>query len=151
MTSRNAPMIMKSIKLLLFLAISINFSCESDNSLGKRNPYLLDISFNISLNTNLPQYSTLQFPGNALYISNVGNKGLFVINTGSGIRAWDASDPNHEPRSCSQMQLNGIEVTCSCEDYTYNLYTGLVKNEDLNYSMLEYQASMNGNYITISN
>lgn len=126
-------------------------ACSSDDNARLRNPYILDIDFSISLNTNLPQYSILQFPGNALYIPNVGNRGIFVINTGTGIRAWEAADPNHEIRTCSTMELQGVEVICPCEETTYNLYTGLASGEDREYPLLEYRASKSGSLISISN
>lgn len=139
------------MKKLFIAAIAIClFSCSSDDArIG--NPFLPAIGFSASINTNLPQYSNLQFPGNAVYVNSVGVRGAFVVNTGSGILAWEASDPNHAPSNCSTMELNGIEVTCPCEDHTYNLYTGLVVEEDLQYPLLAYRTSVSGNIITISN
>tara|TARA_R110002020_G_scaffold109722_2_gene253797 strand:+ start:862 stop:1287 length:426 start_codon:yes stop_codon:yes gene_type:complete len=134
--------------LCLFLGLT---SCSTDDNGRNRNPYLPDIGFSISLNTNLPQYSNLQFPGNAIYVANAGSRGIFVVNTGTGIRSWEASDPNHTPSSCSTMELNGIEVTCPCEDTVYNLYTGLAKNDDQQYPLLEYRSTQTGNEILVSN
>lgn len=141
------------MKKIIFFVLTLLLlgACSSDDTVRFRNPYILNIDFAISLNTNLPQYSILQFPGNAAYIPNVGNRGVFVINTGTGIRAWEATDPNHEIRECSTMELNGIEVTCPCEGTTYNLYTGLAKGEDKEYPLLEYRTSKNGNLISINN
>ncbi|MEH6407056.1 MAG: hypothetical protein V7767_07235 [Leeuwenhoekiella sp.] len=141
---------MKKTVMLLCLIMAL-VSCSKDNNSRNRNPYLPDISFAISLNTNLPQYSNLQFPGNAIYIANAGVRGLFVVNTGTSIRAWEASDPNHTPSDCSTMDLTGIDVTCSCEDTTYNLYTGLAVGVSLEYPLLEYRADQSGNEIVISN
>lgn len=134
-----------------FLIVFAQWSCSNDDDTRTRNPFLLDIGFTLTLNTNLPQYSTLQFPGNAIYIVNAGNRGVFVVNTGTGIRAWEASDPNHTPNECSTMDLNGIEVTCACENTTYNLYTGTAVGENKDYPLLEYRASQNGNEIIVSN
>ena len=137
--------------IIILLTATLVLSCTNGDDLGKRNPYLVTIDFAVTLNTNLPQYSNLQFPGNAIYEPNAGNKGIFVINTGTGVRAWDASDPNHTPSSCSLMQLNGVEVTCGCEGNIYNLYTGLAKGQQLQYPLLEYRATISGNVITVSN
>ncbi|WP_416446244.1 Rieske (2Fe-2S) protein [Leeuwenhoekiella sp. A16] len=141
---------MSRIVIILLLIISLT-SCSADENGRNRNPYLPDIGFSITLNTNLPQYSNLQFPGNAIYVANAGVRGFFAVNTGTGIRAWEASDPNHAPSDCSTMDLNGIEVTCSCENTTYNLYTGLASNDDKQYPLLEYRATQSGNIITVSN
>ncbi|MGB3775159.1 MAG: hypothetical protein WA951_07885 [Leeuwenhoekiella sp.] len=137
-------------KFVIFLILIINLvACSGDDNATNRNPNLANVQFNITLNTNLPQYSELQFPGNARYIANAGNRGVFVVNTGTGIRAWEAADPNHPLQDCSTMTLNGIEVTCPCEGTIYNLYTGLARGEDKPYTLLEYRTSMSGNIITV--
>ena len=141
----------KHISIFLIGILLIFLGCSKDDNLGRRNPNLVPVDFAITFNTNLPQYSMLQFPGNAIYEPNAGIRGIFVINTGTGIRAWEATDPNHPPSSCSTMQLNGVEVTCDCEDNIYNLYTGLAKAEKLPYPLLEYRANNTGNVITVSN
>ncbi len=139
-------------KFVLFIGFSVVLlmGCSKDD-LGARNPNLVAVNFAVTFNTNLPQYSTLQFPGNAIYEPNAGLRGVFVINTGTGIRAWEAADPNHPPSNCSTMQLNGVEATCDCEGNIYNLYTGLAKGQKLPYPLLEYRASVSGNVITVSN
>ncbi|HEA28813.1 MAG TPA: hypothetical protein ENH91_02255, partial [Leeuwenhoekiella sp.] len=96
---------MRKIILLLVTVISLS-ACSKDDNITNRNPNLINIDFSITLNTNLPQYSQLQFAGNARYVANAGNRGVFVINTGTGIRAWEAADPNHPIKDCSTMQLN---------------------------------------------
>lgn len=141
---------MRKITLLVFTAICLA-ACSRDDNAANRNPNLANIDFTVTLNTNLPQYSQLQFPGNARYVANAGNRGVFVINTGTGFRAWEAADPNHPLQECSTMQLNGVEVTCPCEETVYNLYTGLAKAEDKQYTLLEYRTSSSGNIITITN
>lgn len=140
---------LKKIGCILGLALVL-ISCSSDDA-RINNPNLTPIAFNVSLNTNLPEYSNLQFPGNAVYVANVGIQGIFVINTGTGIRAWEAADPNHVPNQCSAMVLNGVEVTCSCEDNTYNLYTGQDKAQNLPYTLLPYRVPQEGSLISISN
>ena len=128
----------------------LTFSCSSDDN-RINNPNVNPISFTISLNTNLPEYSQLQFPGNTIYVANAGIRGVFVINTGSSIRAWEATDPNHVPNACSTMNLNGVEANCSCEDNTYTLYTGQDTSQELPYTLIEYRVSQNGNDIVVSN
>ena len=140
---------LKKNSFILVLALIIS-SCSSDDA-RINNPNLRPISFSVSLNTNLPEYSTLQFPGNAAFVDNVGIQGIFVINTGTGILAWEAADPNHVPNTCSEMTLNGVEATCSCEDNTYNLYTGQDKAQSLPYTLLPYRVAQEGSLIIISN
>ncbi|RKR15083.1 hypothetical protein CLV91_1165 [Maribacter vaceletii] len=139
-----------------FFLISILFSCSSDR--GNRNPYLQEIGFRFEINLNLPKYSPLTNVGNAVYVNanGVGTKGAFVINSGfNQYLAFEASCPNHAPNECSTMTLNGQEVTCSCEEFTYNLFTGQLSNTPKDggryYDMLNYNATGSGNIVSISN
>ena len=137
-------------RLLIAVLCVLAFSCSSDDN-RINNPNINPISFSIILSTNLPEYSQLQFPGNAIYVANAGIRGIFVINTGSSIRAWEATDPNHVPNSCSTMNLDGVEANCSCEGNTYTLYTGQDTSQELSYTLIEYQVSQSGNTIIVSN
>lgn len=139
----------------IFLVV-ILFSCETDRS--NRNPYLQEIGFRYEINLSLPLYSPLTNTGNAVYIgaAGVGTKGAFIINSGfSQFRVFEASCPNHASNECSTMVLDGQLATCSCEDYEYSLFTGQLLNTPDDggryYDMLEYQASLSGGSVTISN
>ncbi len=141
---------------LWFLFILLLLNCNNDR--GIRNPFLQEIGFRFDANLNLPLYSPLTNPGNAVYIGaqGVGTRGVFIINTGFDVfRAFEASCPNHAPNSCSTMDLDGQNAICSCENYEYSLFTGqqLNRPDDGNryYDMLEYRATQSGNTVVISN
>jgi len=146
---------MKSF-LVVFLVL-ILFSCSTDRT--DRNPYLQDVGFKIDLNLTLPSYSDLQNTGNAVYVSSqgVGIRGIFVMNINGEYLAFEASCPNHAPNNCSTMELNQDQqnVTCSCDDYQYNLFTGQFLNRPDDgktyHDMLYYQASRSGNVVTVRN
>tara|TARA_R100000935_G_scaffold49214_1_gene74379 strand:+ start:28935 stop:29237 length:303 start_codon:yes stop_codon:yes gene_type:complete len=96
--------------------------------------------------------------GSAVYVENaaVGTRGAFVINTGfDSFMAWEASCPNHAPNDCSTMTLKGQTVTCSCEGYEYNLFTGQLLNRPEDgktyHDLLFYRATYSGNSVIISN
>ncbi|CAM3385814.1 MULTISPECIES: hypothetical protein [Zobellia] len=132
------------------------FSCSNDGAI--RNPYLQELGFRFDMNLNLPLYSGLTNLGSVVYIDNagIGNRGVYVIKSGfDQLRAFEASCPNHIPNECSTMTLEGQNVTCSCEDYEYSLFTGQLLNrpDDGNryYDMLEYRATQSGNVVIISN
>lgn len=138
--------------VLLIFALS----CSSDGT--NRNPYLQEVGFRFEINLNLPEYVNLNNIGNPVYIDNsgVGTRGAFVIKSGLDTYfAFEASCPNHAPSGCSTMGLDGQNVTCSCEDYTYSLFTGQLLNrpDDGNryYDLLFYNATQSGNIVTISN
>ncbi|WP_339707241.1 hypothetical protein [uncultured Kriegella sp.] len=141
---------------LIPFIILLLLSCSSDRTV--RNPYLQEIGFQFELNLNLPSYSPLTNVGNVVPVlsQGVGNRGVFVINTGfDQFRVFEASCPNHAPNDCSTMDFEGQVATCSCEDYEYSLFTGqqLNRPDDGNryYDMLEYHARANGNSVIISN
>ncbi len=140
-----------SCVLMIFL-----ISCESDGT--NRNPFLQEVGFRFDLNLNLPLYSGLNTIGNPVYVGNngVGTRGAFVIKSSlDSFFAFEASCPNHAPNNCSTMTIDGQNVICSCEDYTYSLFTGqqLDRPNDGNryYDLLFYRATQSGNIVTISN
>jgi nitrite reductase/ring-hydroxylating ferredoxin subunit len=144
----------KRLAILLVVA-GLLLGCSNDRA--NRNPFLPEIGFRYDINLNLPLYSPLTNPGNAVYIGaeGVGIRGAFVINTGFDYVAFEASCPNHAPNSCSTMELDGQTAICPCEDYQYSLFTGqqLNRPDDGNryYDMLNYRASKSGNVVVISN
>jgi nitrite reductase/ring-hydroxylating ferredoxin subunit len=151
---------MKTIikKSILFVGLAILIlACSSDTV--QRNPYLISATFNVSLNTNLPLYAPLKIPGTAMYIgqnTGAGIRGVFAYNTGSDIRAWEASCPNHEPNSCSTMKLTqGGFAICDCDDFKYSLANGVLLEggkEDVQYhNMLNYKTKVTENIIRIFN
>ncbi len=145
---------MKRILCLVFIGLFL--SCSTDRV--SSNPFLQDIGFRFDLNLSLPLYSPLTNAGSAVYVENktAGLRGIFVINTGfDTFMAWEASCPNHVPNECSTMTLKGQIVTCACEGYEYNLYTGQLMNrpEDGSryYGLLFYRSTFNGNVVSVSN
>lgn len=131
-------------------------SCSSDSA--NRNPYLQEVSFRFELNLNLPLYSGLNTIGNPVYVGNngVGTRGAFVIKSSlDSFFAFEASCPNHTPNNCSTMTIDGQNVVCDCEGFTYNLFTGqqLDRPDDGKryYDLLFYRATQSGNIVTISN
>lgn len=142
---------MKKIFSLLVIAF-LFLNCANDDN-RRENPFLLNLRFNITVNTNLPQFSTLNFPGNAVYFGGVANDGLIIVNTGSTIIAWDASDPNEIPRDCTRLQIQGLvgESTCNPPN-TYSLVTGQpLETGDLQFGLFNYRAERDGNIIRIFN
>lgn len=141
----------KFMRVITFLLLALFFitGCESDDR-SNRNPFLFDTNFNIQLSAI--ETLDLEIPANSIYTPIGGIGGVFVINTGSGLRAWEASDPNHAPSNCSIMVIDGISVQCQCDDaHSYNLFTGQAEGEVLEFTMLSYRVSNNGGIITVSN
>ncbi len=125
-------------KYILLVLVAVFFSCDKEN-FNNKNPYLSNYAFTYNINMNLPQYNSLKFPSNAVYINagNTGVRGVFVFNTGSGYVAFDAACPNQALSSCSTMTLNGINAICPCDDVSYSLFSGQASG--MEYPMKQYR------------
>lgn len=120
---------MKKITLILCFTALLGCS-KSDNSPNCN--FLFDTGVNLTVNTNLPQFSQLQFNGNSVRVANQGNNGVWLYRLNSStLYAWDAADPSHVPSACSTLEElgSGDIVVCGCEDaFQYSLATGLGLN-----------------------
>ncbi len=142
---------MKKIFLCVLISVVL-VACSNSNNSNDNCKFLLNIGVNVNINLNLPQYSQLQFISNSVYIPNVGNNGVIVTNSGTGFLAWDASDPNHTPNSCSALSANGFEGTCGCTDAnTYSFITGQSLGTALPCTLKRYRVEQSGNTLFISN
>ncbi|MEE4247482.1 MAG: hypothetical protein V2I33_18900 [Kangiellaceae bacterium] len=115
------------MKKLLILLTFIVLSCEGDDNINPNCNFLFDAGVNLTVNTNLPQFSQLQFPSNGVYVPNQGNSGIWLWRFNSAtLLAWDAADPSRPPVACSTlMDIGGGIVESSCEDANrYSLLTG---------------------------
>ena len=141
---------MKQVNLLYFILFLLFVGCAKDINDSRCN-FLLDLDIYYEINLNLPQYNELNFISNSVYIPNVGNGGIIVVNSGSGFLAWDAADPNHTNLPCSILSINGLEATSSCaEQNTYSLITGQSIGIALTCSLKSYRVEVNGNILIIT-
>ena len=131
----------------LFVLFLVFISC-SDNGPVNTNPFIPNYTFTVDINMNLPSYSKLLYPSNAVYYAGKGVKGLIIFNTGSGYNAFDAACPNQTPSTCSPMTIDGIDAVCSCDNKTYSLFSG---QGSLQYPMKQYRVELNGNVLRIYN
>lgn len=139
---------MKDFFIFIFVGLML-VGCSSDDH-RINNPNLLDVNVNFTVDLSLPQYSGLQFPSNSVYVSQYGNGGIILMNTGSNYVAYDAADPNHPRKdNCISMEIDGdIRLKCSCEGNTYDLFTGnFIEGDDLEYTLYPYRVTDNGNGI----
>lgn len=135
---------MKRVFVLIFSIFILG--CANNDRINNCN-FLLNVGVNATINLNLPQFSPLQFISNSVYVPNFGNQGLIVINVGTGLRAWDASDPNVAPSQCSLLRIEGSEAVSGCpEANRYSLFTGQpLGATDLQCGLKEYRVTPSGN------
>ncbi len=142
-------------KIILLGFLIINFSCNKNDRLNNDNPNLITPLVNLTLNLNLPEYVPLQFPGNHIIVTQQGIKGIVIYNVNNTqFTAFELSDPNHIPNSCSKMTVEGIIASCPCEDddNTYDIVTGQHKTQpDTMYPMLRFRVELNGDTLRVFN
>ena len=141
------------LKILLVFIVMCLSSCADDDA-RQNNPNLLNVQFSIDLNLSFPQYSQLNFSGNAIYVfgPDLGNDGIIVVNTGSGFVAWDASDPNLIPANCTRLVISGLTASNTCPSpNSYSLVTGQPLEDGLRYSLLNYRVSEGSGSIRVFN
>lgn len=145
---------MKKILILFFISISLLACSGSDDNNNANNPYLNIPVVNLTLNLNLPEYTILKFPGNSATITNQGVKGIVIYSINdTQYSAFELSDPNHNPSSCSRMVIETPLATCECSDGNiYNIITGEHSSQDnTKYPMFRYNAVREGDVIRIYN
>ena len=141
---------MKAVKFYFIICLILISGCAKNN-IDNRCNYLLNLDIYYEINLNLPQYSELNFISNSIYIPNVGNGGIIVVNSGSGYLAWDAADPNRTNLPCSVLTISGLEATSNCaEQNTYSLITGQSIGVALTCSLKPYRVESSGNILIIS-
>lgn len=135
----------------IILLLTLVMSCESDG-IRTKNPFVPTYPFAYTVNMNLPMYSSLLYPNNAVLITlgGVGTNGVIVFNAGGSYRAYEASCPNQSISNCSRLEIDGIHAVCPCDDLRYSLYTGVPIAEG-QYTLIPYRVERSGNTLTISN
>ncbi|MDT8346200.1 MAG: hypothetical protein RQ756_00240 [Flavobacteriaceae bacterium] len=115
------------LNLLLVCCIIIACSSDDDAANACFNNTIPNVPVNFEINTNLPQFNNLQFPGNNVILENLGVNGIVVNNVnGSLFTAFELTDPNRNFSSCSKLVITGVEAsnTCDNDDNRYNIITG---------------------------
>ena len=141
---------MKVVKFYFIIGLILISGCAKNN-IDNRCNYLLNLDIYYEINLNLPQYSELNFISNSVYVPNVGNGGIIVVNSGSGYLAWDAADPNRTNLPCSVLTISGLEAISNCaEQNTYSLITGQSIGVALTCSLKPYRVESSGNILIIS-
>ncbi|MCB0444407.1 MAG: hypothetical protein KDC68_01860 [Gelidibacter sp.] len=133
------------MKYFIFALSFFLLTTCSKRTINNNCNYLFNLAVNYQVNMNLPQFSQLQYTGTSIYIAGPGNGGIIITNVGNAWRAWDASDPNHTPSSCSTLTIDGANAVCGCADgYTYSLFIGQPTTA-LPCGLKEYRVDVTGN------
>lgn len=140
--------------IISFLSFICLVNCSTNSVDNKNCNFLLDIDVNETINLNFPQFSQLKSINVPVHIPNIGGQdGIIVNNTGARYVAFDATDPNHAPSSCSFLTVNGIIAECNCDDgNTYSLLDGIpVGNTGTQCPLRGYVVQRSGDNLSIFN
>ncbi len=135
---------------LLVMLLGILLSCNKDK-FNNENPFLPNYAFSMNVDMNLPLYSGIQNPGNAIkvYPANGPARGVIIFNSGSEYKAYDGSCPNQEITSCSVLTYTSSNAVCGCDNSSYNMFTGLCAGKD--YPLKQYRTEVNGLMLRVFN
>ena len=149
----------EQMERLIYSALIVFFmlGCGSDdggNNNGN-NPNLTNPVIDINLDLNLPEYNPLNFPGETVIVPGQGIRGVVIYNlNNTTYLAFDLADPNHPPKECSRMTLEGIIATCPCTDDNNSYSLGLFGQHETDqnlFAMQQYQARRVGDKVIVSN
>ncbi|WP_313376837.1 hypothetical protein [Chishuiella sp.] len=137
--------------VILTLLFTILQSCSSDDGTVSCVPLT---TVNVVVNTSLPLYSNLNNSGGWAYISGAqaGTRGIIVVRTASGYKAYDRNAPHICPTENSILVVeNDIKILCKEDGAEWILLTGQ-PIKIANRAPRTYQVFNNGNGIlTITN
>lgn len=146
---------MKNILFKALICLLI-VSC-SKKDINTDNEFLPNYAFDTGslINTNLPEFSDLQFGGNYKTLnSNYGINGIVIycISVGN-YTAFELSDPNHNLQACSKLNVDVPIATCSCDDgNSYEIVTGQPQEGTTGqYGLKPYFIEVSGSIIRVYN
>ncbi len=152
---------MRKFIVIIISIVGILISCSSNHH-NYENPNLLDIKVDLTIDMHFPEYNSLRFPGNTVYIPNYGNGGIIIRSNGAdNYSAFDAYDPNipySESYTCAILEIGNLEGTSNCvEKHTYNLSSGAPvegksEGDNLEFGLKPYNViPMGGGILRIKN
>lgn len=136
-------------KLFLLLPFIMFFSCEKNVT----NDILPNVSVNVTINIDLPQYIDLQTPTGWAEITG-GIKGILIQNTGIGnppYKAYDRACPNND--CATPMIFDGsLKMKCPCDNSEYSIIDGSPQTSGNIHFAREYRVNvLNSSTLNITN
>ncbi|MCF6167335.1 MAG: phosphoribosylaminoimidazole carboxylase [Lutibacter sp.] len=117
------------------------------------NDILPNVSVNVTINIDLPQYIDLQTPTGWTEITG-GIKGILIQNTGIGnppYKAYDRACPNND--CATPMVFDGsLKMKCPCDNSEYSIIDGSPQTSGNIHFAREYRVNvLNSSTLNITN
>lgn len=134
---------MKIQNIFISLLIILISGCKKNSN---SNP-VPNISFDITINTDLPSYNSLIGVGGWTYV-NGGSKGIIVYRKATDVFvAFDRHSPKDADGTCSQALTpdsnNFLDLNDICSGAKFSLYDGSAISGS-EFGLRQYQTSWNG-------
>jgi hypothetical protein len=142
--------------LVLWVVTSLQ-ACQKNDDNDQNNSNIPNVAFDTGglINTNLPQFNQLQFPGNFVLLNNnYGINGVVLYYAGgTNYSAFELTDPAHQLNTCSNLTVEGTTATCNCTDANkYNIIVGTaIEGTSSQFPLKRYFVEANGNIIRVFN
>ncbi|MBQ0148289.1 MAG: hypothetical protein KBS93_07595 [Flavobacteriaceae bacterium] len=133
----------------MFIILTL-LNCQSDDGTVSCVP---SYTISKSINLSMPLYVNLNNPGGWIYLEgiNTGSRGLIVVNTGVGYKAYDRNAPHICPTGKSTIYVkDNLKMVCDEDGSEWILTTGQ-PTKVANRSPRTYQVIANGNQLLITN
>ncbi|MFV0220072.1 hypothetical protein OBK23_10405 [Empedobacter falsenii] len=139
--------------ILVCVFASLFQGCNSDDGVVSCVPNTI---VNVSININLPLYSNLNNPGGWAYVygATAGSRGLIVVRTASGFKAYDRNAPHICPAQNTTLNVvDDMVIVCEADGAKWALINGMpIKGTKAYRDMKFYQVYVNANgTLTITN
>ena len=133
--------------MLVGLGLSALVCCSKTDN--QQVPYA---PVNIQVNINNPQYIELNHPGGWIYMTGA-LKGLILYRKDQGvINAFDRLSPYPDEGGCVLVvDSSGVFAWDTCSASKWLLFDGVVNEGPAKRNLIQYQTSLNGSMLTISN
>lgn len=141
----------KTLSIFIISTLILGSCSSSDDGGGSCLP---QYNISVSINVNLPLYSQLVTGVGWTYVpagEGSGPRGLIVVNTGTGFKAYDRNAPHICPTANSTLEVvEDMKIYCPEDDAEWILLTGQPL-QIADRPPRTYQAVRNGDIITIFN
>ncbi|MFC2114257.1 Rieske (2Fe-2S) protein [Bacteroidota bacterium] len=152
------------IRFLLFIFILAGvlspMSCNKDPNNGYYEiPY---VYVYYTINLTLPKYSELNLPGGHFYLNEEGYKGIIVYHAiDDTYKAFERACTYRPQDDCSKITMDESGIYMRCGEYDNSDFveccgsdfdmSGFVMNPPALYPLKQYQVSVQGDALTITN